>query len=141
MDILLMYIMKFVGIPYRWGGDDTIDGFDCSGGIQEILASVGLDPAGDQTAQSLYDHFSKDGTIGAHGLGSLVFFGKSLREITHIGIMVDTYRFFEFGGGGSKTTSKEAAAAQNAYGRIRHIKNRKDLVAVIKPRYVTIGQF
>ena len=31
-----------LGTPYRWGGDDPILGFDCSGFIVEILKSVGV---------------------------------------------------------------------------------------------------
>lgn len=140
MDILRAYCLQFTGLPYRWGGDDPMKGFDCSGFVQEALASVGLDLPGDQTAQALYDHFAKDGTWGVYGCGSLAFYGAAANKITHVAIMIDTYRIFEFGGGGSKTNTLEDASNQNAYGRIRLLKNRKDLVAVIKPKYTTIGQ-
>ncbi|MFC1535727.1 NlpC/P60 family protein, partial [Candidatus Neomarinimicrobiota bacterium] len=32
----------FVGLPYLWGGDDAVAGYDCSGLVIEILKSVGL---------------------------------------------------------------------------------------------------
>lgn len=139
MDILKAYALSFIGLSYRWGGDDPIYGFDCSGFVQELLASCGIDPVGDQTAQGLYDYFSQNGYGNKYGCGSLAFYGKSIREITHVAMMIDTYRIIEAGGGGSKTTSREAAAEQNAYIRVRHLKNRKDLVAVVKPDYSTIG--
>lgn len=139
MDILRSYAMQFVGLPYRWGGDDSIDGFDCSGFVQELLASVGMDPPGDQTAQSLHNHFESRGEYNAHGCGALAFYGKSVTQITHVAMMIDRYRIIEAGGGGSATTSKDAAAAQNAYIRIRLLNNRNDLVALIRPRYATIG--
>lgn len=139
MDKLLKYAMSFVGRPYIWGGDDPMRGFDCSGLVQEILASTGLDPAGDQNAQALYNHFEKVGSVDTWGPGALAFFGKDARNITHIGFCVDQYRMIEAGGGGSKTLTEQDAVKQNAYVRMRLIKNRKDLVAVIKPRYSTIG--
>jgi cell wall-associated NlpC family hydrolase len=139
MDLLIRYAMSFVGLPYRWGGDDPMEGFDCSGLVQEILASAGMDPPGDQTAQALYDHFEKTGTVGAVGPGVLAFYGQSVRKITHVGFCIDQYRMVEAGGGGSRTINLKAAVDQNAYVRIRLVTTRKDLVATINPRYKPIG--
>lgn len=139
MNILLNYAMKLVGTPYRWGGDDPIHGFDCSGLVQELLASVGMDPPGDQTAQSLFDHFDKTAEHNRFGMGSLVFYGASVTKINHVAMMLDPYRVIEAGGGGSKTLTLQNAADQNAFVRIRHINHRKDRVAVLKPKYGTIG--
>ena len=49
--------MQFVGTPYVWGGNNVMEGLDCSGYTQVILRAAGLDPKGDQTSQGLYDHF------------------------------------------------------------------------------------
>ena len=126
--------MAFLKLPYLWGGDDPIKGFDCSGLVQELYAMLGLDPSGDQTAQGLHDHFKARMKEGPRDLGTLVFFGASTSNITHVGMMLDEHSMIEAGGGGSRTTSSEAAAAQNAYVRIRPLTNRKDLVAVINPK-------
>jgi cell wall-associated NlpC family hydrolase len=139
VELLIQYALSFVGKEYRWGGDDPIHGWDCSGLVQELLASVGMDPPGDQTAQALFDHFEKVSEWNRYGAGALVFYGKSVREITHVAMMVDSYRIIEAGGGGSATVSSEVAARQNAYVRIRHISRRKDIVALLRPRYSTIG--
>ncbi len=133
-DVAAEYAKKFIGQPYIWGGDDPIIGFDCSGLVQEILASVGMDPPGDQTAQGLYDHF-KNNSDGIMGIGALCFYGKSVSEITHVAFMIENYCIVEAGGGGSKTTSAEAAADMNAFVRIRPYNRRKDLVAVLNPYY------
>lgn len=134
-EILYDYAMEFVGLPYRWGGDDTIDGFDCSGLVQELLAVVGMDPPGDQTAQGLYEYFQLYGSATIAEFGALCFYGKSHNEITHVGMALNEELMIEAGGGGSNTTSPSAASAHNAYIRIRPINHRKDLVSIIMPTY------
>ena len=116
-------------------------GYDCSGFIQEVLASAGLDPPGDQTAQSLFEHFSKDGRWNRYQAGSLAFYGKDARHVTHVAMMIDKYRVIEAGGGGSNVTNTQAAARADAFIRVRHISHRKDLVAVLFPDYSTIGLY
>jgi cell wall-associated NlpC family hydrolase len=132
-ELFFQVIMKMLFIPYRWSGDDPILGFDCSGGVQEILATMGLDPEGDQTAQQLYNHFLSRHTPREFGPGSLAFYGKSLTEITHIAIGISPKLIFEFGGGDARTIDEPSAARQNAYGRIRPLNRRRDLVAVLTP--------
>lgn len=134
IETLRAYAISFVGQPYRWGGDDPVAGFDCSGLVQEILASIGHDPKGDQSADALYRHFKKTATLDKRQCGSLAFYGSEAK-VTHVGFMVDNFRMVEAGGGGSKTLTKEDAIAQNAYVRIRPISNRNDLVAVLYPAY------
>jgi cell wall-associated NlpC family hydrolase len=135
---LLVLATGYLGRPYIWGGDDPIRGFDCSGLVQEVLASLGEDPPGDQTAQALYDHFGRrypiEGLPAARA-GGLAFFGSSKRAISHVGFCLSSELMLEAGGGGSATPSIEAAIAQNAYVRIRPIDRRTDLQAIIVPKY------
>lgn len=139
MEFMIRYALTFIGKPYRWGGSSPMNGFDCSGLIQEILASVGMDPPGDQTAQALFDHFEKNGSLGVQKAGALAFYGKSVTQITHIAFMIDPYRVIEAGGGGSKTQTLQDAIDQGAYVRMRLLKHRSDLVATVMPRYAPIG--
>ena len=134
MKTLINYAHSFVGKPYIWGGDDPILGFDCSGLIQEILSSVGMDPPGDQTANALYMYFMGESHTTQAKAGSLVFYGK-VPKVTHVGFMIDKWRMIEAGGGGSSTKTTEDAAAQNAYIRIRPIQRRTDLIGIIHPNY------
>ena len=134
IETLVKYAYQFVGLPYRWGGDDTIDGFDCSGLVQELYASIGFDPPGDQTAQALYEHFKSVSHEKLLKPGALAFYGKSEDKITHVAMFIDEKRIIEAGGGGSHTQTKEDAAIQNAYIRIRPYDRRKDLVATLYPK-------
>lgn len=127
--------MQFVGTPYKWGGS-THDGIDCSGLVQEILMSVGMDPVGDQTAQALYDYFVTPAVkLRTRGPGALCFYGKDQHSITHVAFMVDEARIIEAGGGGSKTLSRADAERDMAFVRIRPFNRRKDLVDIVMPDY------
>lgn len=134
-EIFVQLCMQFLNIPYRWGGDDPIKGYDCSGLVQELLAMIGIDPKGDQTAQGLYDHFNSTSDVNKLNMttGSLCFYGESTSKISHVGMILDDDYMIEAGGGGSKTNSLDDAAAQNAYIRIRPFTTRRDLVAVLTP--------
>src|SRR5574338_1110551 len=123
--------MQFVGINYKWAGDDPIDGFDCAGFIQELLASVGSDMPGDQTAQNLFDLYFKN--MALPKAGALCFYGASRSQVTHVAFMIDNKRIIEAGGGGSKTTDNKAAARDNAFIRIRPYDRRKDLILIAMP--------
>lgn len=123
------------GIPYKWGGSNSLTGFDCSGLVQEILSSIGQDPPGDQTAQGLYDYFFKNGFVNVLGLGALAFYGKDIKSITHVVFMLDDFSAIGANGGGSQIKTFEDAEKMNAFIKIRPINYRKDLVAVVMPNY------
>lgn len=134
MELLIQYALQFVGTPYRWGGK-TPAGLDCSGLIQEILSSVGLDVPGDQTAQAYYYIFSKSGVMCQAKTGALVFYGRGEHDITHIAMLLDSSRTIEAGGGDQTVINDLEALQKRAYVRIRPISHRSDVVAVIMPPY------
>lgn len=138
-EALKVYVTSLLGLPYVWGGDDPVFGFDCSGMVLEILKSQNLWGKTDATAQDLFMFFLKQGPqcfAQSPEFGSLVFFGKDAQSIVHVGFAINQYQMIEAGGGGSKTTSKEDAAKQNAYVRIRPISRRGDLKGIFNPLYV-----
>jgi hypothetical protein len=98
-----------------------------------------MDPPGDQSSQALFDYLSKGSAWNAFGCGAVCFYGKSAREIIHVGFMIDSYRMVEAGGGGSSVLTLADADIKNAFVRIRPYKYRSDFVAVLKPRYSSIG--
>lgn len=136
MERLIKYAFQFIGVPYIWGGNSPSIGLDCSGLVQELLASENRDPPGDQTAQALHDHFTRMGSLlPLPQAGALLFFGKSPTQISHVAMAVNHMQMIESGGGDSTTTTKEIAARQGAMVRVRPISRRSDLIAILMPPY------
>jgi len=133
-DLFRHALLQFLNIPYKWGGNDPIHGLDCSGFLQWGLAMVGLDPKGDQSAQTLHDYFKdKDAKLedGMRGHLNLLFFGTDEFNITHCAFGLGFGSMIEAGGGNSRTLTVDDAIQQGAFIRIRPVSARKDLVASI----------
>ncbi len=142
MEILEKYAYELVGIPYNWGGDDPMLGFDCSGLVVELFQSVGIFPHGrDSNAQGLYQRYSeglRGKRLGSHEdpqFGDLAFYGSNDKAIIHIGLMMDHYRMLEAGSGGRRIKTIEDAIRYNAFTRIRPYQHRSDFLAIVRPYY------
>ena len=132
-ELALKIAWQMWGQSYKWGGDDPISGFDCSGMVVEILKSTGqLSREGDWTAQSLFDLFKYRIVVVARP-GCLVFWGQGLKSITHIEMMIDDLRTIGASGGGSRTLTEQDAIRQNAYIKIRPLSSRKPPVSIVDP--------
>lgn len=126
------------GKPYIWGGDDTVDGFDCSGFCIEILKSVGILPrSGDWTAQMLWDKFI-DREVEKPYNGCLVFWHNGTK-IVHVEYAITDDLCIGASGGGSRTSSEEDAADQNAYIKIRPWESRSNVKGFVDP-FKSIGE-
>jgi cell wall-associated NlpC family hydrolase len=81
---------RFVGIPYRWGGENVVDGMDCSGFVRAVYNLCGLSiPRTSRDQYKAGDSVHKD---ELHD-GDLVFFGASSDKINHVGIYVGNGKF------------------------------------------------
>ena len=137
--IALKYLWKWIGLPYVWGGDDPLAGFDCSGLIVEVLQAVGLMPhRSDDVAGGIFNRFR--GCQVGHGYaGCLVVWWASGTDMDdparaiHIEMMVDEMHTVGASGGGSKTKTKEDAIAQNAYVKLRPIGYRWTFYKIVDP--------
>ncbi len=81
---------RFVGIPYRWGGNTVVDGMDCSGFARAVYNLCGVN-----IPRTSMDQFKIGKKVDRDELqdGDLVFFGNSEDRITHVGIYVGNNRF------------------------------------------------
>lgn len=81
---------RFVGIPYRWGGENVVDGMDCSGFVRAVYNLCGL-----SIPRTSRDQFKAGEPVVKGELqdGDLVFFGSSEDTINHVGIYVGGNRF------------------------------------------------
>jgi cell wall-associated NlpC family hydrolase len=73
---------RMVGIPYRYGGNDPREGFDCSGLVFYTYARNGVDvPRNSQQLFRATRKISLDRAVE----GDLVFF-QDQRQLSHVGI-------------------------------------------------------
>ena len=81
---------RFVGIPYRWGGNTVVDGMDCSGFVRAVFNLCGVNIPRTSVGQ-----FQTGQGIDKSDLreGDLVFFGDSVSRINHVGIYVGDNKF------------------------------------------------
>ncbi len=81
---------RFVGIPYRWGGDTVVEGMDCSGFARAVYNLCGVNIP--RTSQ---EQFKVGEAVAREDLkdGDLVFFGAAEDQINHVGIYVGNGRF------------------------------------------------
>lgn len=81
---------RFVGIPYQWGGDNVVEGMDCSGFVRAVYNLCGVN-----IPRTSREQFNTGESVGRENLkdGDLVFFGSSEDAINHVGIYVGNSRF------------------------------------------------
>lgn len=80
---------KQVGVPYRYGGTDPREGFDCSGLVFYTYAESGI--AVPRSSQELFKAASKISLDGA-AEGDLVFF-QDQQKLSHVGIYLGDGQF------------------------------------------------
>jgi hypothetical protein len=81
---------RFVGIPYRWGGNTVVDGMDCSGFARAVYNLCGVNiPRTSAEQFKIGQEIARDALMD----GDLVFFANSENRISHVGIYVGDGRF------------------------------------------------
>ncbi|MFK5925145.1 MAG: NlpC/P60 family protein [Desulfuromusa sp.] len=88
---LVVTAQRFLGVPYRWGGEDRNNGFDCSGLTMVSYRLNGLNLPRNSRAQFKTGH-----SVAKKNLkkGDLVFFAtKGGKRVTHVGMYVGNGKF------------------------------------------------
>lgn len=133
IDKMIAFAEQQLGKPYIWGGNGP-HSWDCSGLSLAILKSVDYFPAGvDVNAQDLFHFLSNQNWKEKLEKGSIVFYGRNINKITHVGICVDKDYMISAAGGDHTTTTVEEAIKKNACVKKTTIDYRRDLVAWLYP--------
>ena len=88
---LVQRSMRFLGIPYLWGGT-TPKGFDCSGLVQRVFLMEGVALPRDSDRQALVGAFIPRESIESVAPGDLLFFGEG-GKVGHVAIGMGNARF------------------------------------------------
>ena len=126
-----------LGKPYIWGGNDPMQGFDCSGFVVELLKSVGILPRyGDWTAQGLWDKFGMFEYNNPELIepGDLVFWHskRNSSRIVHVEILINKNLSIGASGGGSENATLQDAIDRDAYVKIRPYTTRPHMAGFAK---------
>lgn len=80
---VLVTARKYLGVPYRYGGESPKEGFDCSGFVHFVYGQQGISM--ERTADKQY---LQGQTVTKQDLnpGDLVFFSSSGQYVDHVGI-------------------------------------------------------
>jgi len=111
---------RFIGTPYRWGGESARKGFDCSGLTMTVYRLNGL-----ELPRNSRDQFRAGTPIqrGALQEGDLVFFatdGKS--RVSHVGVYTGGGHFIHAPGPGKRIRT---ASLSNGYFKRRYVGSRR----------------
>jgi hypothetical protein len=113
---------RFIGVPYRWGGESTLDGFDCSGLTMVVYRLNGL-----ELPRSSADQWRSGRPVDRDEMarGDLVFFAtRGGRTISHVGIYLGGDLFLHAPGRGSTI---QTASLSSDYYRARYLGARSFL--------------
>lgn len=88
------YAERFVGSPYRWGGESP-SGFDCSGLVQFSFGHFGV-----SLSRTSYGQYQQGYAVSRGNLipGDLVFFNADGPGASHVGIYVGGGKFVNAAG-------------------------------------------
>lgn len=80
------YAQKFVGNPYKWGGESLTRGADCSGFVQAVYADFGYSLP--RTSRSQASSAGRKISVDELKPGDLIFYANSSGTVNHVAIYI-----------------------------------------------------
>lgn len=113
---------RFIGVPYKWGGETSVDGFDCSGLTMTVYRLNGLN-----LPRTSADQWEAGRPIDTAELveGDLVFFAThGAGRVSHVGIYIGSGSFLHAPRRGSRI---QVASLSSDHYRARFVGARSYL--------------
>jgi cell wall-associated NlpC family hydrolase len=113
--------LRYLGVPYRWGGSDPIGGFDCSGFAMYVYAQLGI-PLTHYTGAQYFE----GAPVAPSRLqpGDLVFFEPTARGPQHEGIYIGGGEFIHAPHTGDVVKISSFAEPAYAFGFVGAVRPR-----------------
>ena len=113
---------RFIGVPYQWGGESSVSGFDCSG-----LAMVAYQLNGLDLPRTSGEQWQAGRPIPSQDLrvGDLVFFAtRGAKKVSHVGIYTGGDTFLH---APSRGNTIQTASLSSDYFKSRYLGARSYL--------------
>ncbi|MCK5100248.1 MAG: C40 family peptidase [Desulfobacteraceae bacterium] len=109
---------KYIGVPYSWGGEDSVTGFDCSGLTSSVYRESGVMLPRTSRQQYKTGMFVLKKDLQQ---GDLIFFKTRGKAVSHVGIYTGNSRFVHAPGKGQTVCfqSLNASYYKNNYAGAR----------------------
>lgn len=94
---IILVAKQLLGVPYLWGGT-SCKAVDCSGMTKTAYYSQGIILARDASQQAKYGEHPDFNHLAGLEPGDLLFFGRSAKQITHVGLYLGNDQYINAAG-------------------------------------------
>ena len=94
---MISVVRQMMGTPYLWGGTSSKSA-DCSGFTKTAYYTQGIILARDASQQARYGEHPDFTNLAALKPGDLLFFGRSIQKVTHVGLYMGNGKYIHSSG-------------------------------------------
>ncbi|MBT0771411.1 C40 family peptidase [Kineosporia sp. J2-2] len=123
-DRAISIAQRYLGVPYRWGGNDASTGLDCSGLTKLVFGQLGIDLPRSSAAQATVG--TRVSSMAAAEPGDLVFFGS---PVHHVGIYLGDGKMIDAPKAGDEVRIRDVYEKPSQIRRVLNDTSSSDPVA------------